>query len=212
MTTCYLVRHGTTAWVDENILHGITDIPLNDNGINQAKETAKALKGIKVDFLFSSPLSRAFQTAEIIGQELALKPIAIEDVKEMSFGWMEGTKFKEGDFDRNHSFRSWFNQFKEDFVRWISGESKKRFSRRVLCGWQKILDQSNGRDFVLVAHSGVIHAIMRHCFDTSHANNGDFYAIHPGAFNEILINKTGEAELIRLDEHAHLQAWYGHKE
>ena len=99
MITCYLIRHGTTTWVDAHRIHGITDVPLNEDGINQAKEVSKALKGIRADFLYASPLSRAFKTAEIIGQELNLVPNPVEDMKEMNFGWMEGKEMRDGVFD-----------------------------------------------------------------------------------------------------------------
>lgn len=211
MTTCYLVRHGTTAWLDGNILHGITDIPLNEEGLKQANKAAKALTGIKADLLFASPLSRTFQTAEIIGNELGLQPVPIEEVQELNFGWLEGTKFNENDFIQDSSFRFWFNQFRENIIRTISGESRKKFNNRVINGWQKILAQSTGRDFFLVAHSGVFNAILHYYFNNKFANNGDFYDIHPCAITELKIRENGKAELVRLDDHAHLKDWFGKK-
>jgi broad specificity phosphatase PhoE len=206
LTICYLIRHGTTAWVNKNLLHGATDIPLNDNGINQAKETAKALSGIKADFLFSSPLSRAFQTAEIIGRELNLVPVSIEEVREMNFGWMEGKKVMEEFFDRKPSIKAWFYHNRENIARAISGETKKRFARRVLQGWQKIQDQSRDRNFVLVVHAGVINVILRYYFDTRYATYKKFYSIDPASITEVSISKSGKADLVRLNDYAHLKA------
>ena len=57
MKTLLLVRHGTTDWVDNNILHGITDIPLNANGLRQAREVAEALKNVPASHLYSSSLT-----------------------------------------------------------------------------------------------------------------------------------------------------------
>ena len=91
MTTYYLVRHGTTAWVDQQRLHGITDIPLNDNGLRQAQCTAEAMRDIQAVHLFSSPLARAMQTAQAIGEKVQLTPSARRPgLIEINFGWMEG--------------------------------------------------------------------------------------------------------------------------
>lgn len=212
MTTCYLIRHGTTAWVDGNRLHGITDIPLNEEGINQAKEAAKAMKGIRADLLFASPLSRAFQTAEIVGRELSLDPIPIDELQEIDFGWLEGLRFKENDFANDHSFKSRFVQFREDFIRAISGESRKKFYKRIVRGWQKILNQTAGRDFVLVAHSGVFNAILYYCFEKRFTNDGEFYSVYPGSITELFISQDDEVKLIRLNDHSHLRAWFPHKD
>ena len=58
MRTFYLVRHGTTEWVENRILHGITDIPLNESGMKQAQAAGRALAGIDASRLYTSTLSR----------------------------------------------------------------------------------------------------------------------------------------------------------
>ena len=62
----YIVRHGQTDWNKENRRQGHSNIPLNEEGINQAKELKEKLKDISFDLVFSSPLDRAYQTAKII--------------------------------------------------------------------------------------------------------------------------------------------------
>ena len=62
----YIVRHGQTDWNVEGRYAGRVDVKLNSKGIEQAKITAEKLSGIKFDKVFSSPLKRAIQTAEII--------------------------------------------------------------------------------------------------------------------------------------------------
>ena len=65
----YVIRHGETDWNTKHWLQGTTDIPLNRNGIEVAEITSEALKGIPFDVIFSSPLKRAYQTAEIMKRE-----------------------------------------------------------------------------------------------------------------------------------------------
>ena len=59
----YVIRHGETEWNALNKVLGRTDIPLNSNGIRQAKEMAGMLRDLKIDVFLSSPLIRARQTA-----------------------------------------------------------------------------------------------------------------------------------------------------
>jgi broad specificity phosphatase PhoE len=208
LITYYLVRHGTTAWVDMHRLHGITDIPLNENGVNQAKEAAKALKGIRADYLFSSPLSRALQTAEIIGRELDLVPVPVEEIKEVNFGWLEGGKTLDDYYFQKPSFKTWLHGNYEYVVRAISGETQKQFIKRVLQGLQKIEDQSQGHNFVLVAHSAVINVMLQHYFGMRYVNSGKFYSVNPASITEMMVSKSGKAELVRLNDSAHLRAWF----
>lgn len=62
----YVVRHGQTDWNVAGKVQGLTDIPLNKTGIEQADELKEKLKSIKFSKVFSSPLLRAKKTAEII--------------------------------------------------------------------------------------------------------------------------------------------------
>jgi len=64
-TTILLIRHGETAWNREKIFRGVYDIPLNENGRDQARQVARALKGREIHAAYSSPLSRAIETAQI---------------------------------------------------------------------------------------------------------------------------------------------------
>ena len=86
-----LLRHGETDWNVLWKMQGQTDIPLNTKGLEQAKEAAERLKGEKFDAIYSSPLSRAYETARIIAEPHGLRIITDDRLKEMSFGEFEGT-------------------------------------------------------------------------------------------------------------------------
>lgn len=92
MNKLIIVRHGTTDWNKKHILQGNTDIPLNEDGIHEAKELAKKLDLSKIDICISSPLIRAKTTAKIITDN---KVPLIEDelLKERCFGTREGKPF-----------------------------------------------------------------------------------------------------------------------
>lgn len=90
-----LVRHGETQWNLESRYQGAQDIPLNERGVAGAKELAKDLAPLSLHAIYSSPLSRAQQTAKIIANSRALKIELREGLRELGFGRLEGKTGKE---------------------------------------------------------------------------------------------------------------------
>ena len=86
----YIIRHGQTELNSRHALQGRSDRPLNNAGMQQAKEAAKMLQnlGIRFDHVYASPLIRAIQTAEIIEPHIA--PVIDERLIEMDYGSYEG--------------------------------------------------------------------------------------------------------------------------
>lgn len=62
----YIIRHGQTDWNINGRYGGRIDVPLNEYGIEQAKQIREELKNINFDVVFSSPLIRAYTTAQIV--------------------------------------------------------------------------------------------------------------------------------------------------
>ena len=92
----YVVRHGETIWNKERRVQGITDIPLTEKGIEDAKELKELIKDLNIDIVISSPLIRARETAKIITD--ASLPINIDDrIKERDWGMNEGALIDEVD-------------------------------------------------------------------------------------------------------------------
>ena len=206
MATYYLVRHGTTAWVDEDRLHGITDVPLNDNGIRQAQNAAEALRGVKARYLISSPLQRALQTAQAIEKTTGLTATPIQGLTEINFGWMEGKKIPD-DLKKNHAPIIYMvNHRWLDFIRTISGDSRKKFRERAEGTFEEIRQQYGNENAIVVAHSGILDVILTRYFGDP--NQGNYYALYPGSITEIEINESGTARLVRFNDHAHLKEWY----
>lgn len=68
-TKIILVRHGETDWNSQLRFQGGKDIPLNDVGRDQARKLAEYLTDTNIDVIYSSNLSRARDTAQIIGEK-----------------------------------------------------------------------------------------------------------------------------------------------
>ena len=86
----YFIRHGETIWNKEKKIQGQSDIPLNEYGIELAHITADAIEDIPFDIVFSSPLIRAKETAEILVKNKNLTIHEDDRLREMSFGEGEG--------------------------------------------------------------------------------------------------------------------------
>ncbi|MCH9608922.1 MAG: Acid phosphatase [Chlamydiales bacterium] len=87
----YLCRHGQTEWSKLGQHTSVTDLDLIPEGIEQAKKLANYLKGKEFNAVFSSPLKRAMQTAEIVGFPYEID----EDLFEWRYGEYEGLTTKE---------------------------------------------------------------------------------------------------------------------
>lgn len=89
-TTFYLFRHGVTDWNKQKKLQGIIDVPLNDEGREQAKELNKFLKTIPLEIIYSSTLQRASETARLASSGIGCDIIEDASLRELNLGDAEG--------------------------------------------------------------------------------------------------------------------------
>jgi broad specificity phosphatase PhoE len=95
MALFYFLRHGETAWNAEGRFCGGTDVPMSDVGRRQAQLLARRFQAITVEALYSSPLSRALETARIIGSAIGREPKVDPRLTELSYGEWEGQTLEE---------------------------------------------------------------------------------------------------------------------
>lgn len=86
----YLIRHGETDYNKNRRIQGRCDIPLNDYGRELAVVTSEGLKDIAFDMVFTSPLIRAKETAQIIIGDRQIPVVEDERIQEIGFGEYEG--------------------------------------------------------------------------------------------------------------------------
>lgn len=89
----YIIRHGQTELNSRQVLQGRSDYPLNEAGIAQAEGAARRLQGIRFDRVYTSPLRRAVQTAEIVAP--GVPQIVDRRLIEMDYGPYEGARLRE---------------------------------------------------------------------------------------------------------------------
>ena len=90
----YMVRHGETDWNKAKKVQGRADIPLNAYGRELSEKTAEGLRGISFDLAYTSPLSRAKETAQIVLQGRKIPLIEEPQIQEICFGDYEGIVYR----------------------------------------------------------------------------------------------------------------------
>lgn len=158
-TTIFLVRHGETDWNRERrIQGGSSDTPLNNNGEKQAQELARLFEGEDIKAVYSSPLSRSFETARAVARPHRLEVAAETDLREIEAGRYEGITLAE--LGTNFSELLTKEDADGRLPRVPGGESLADVQRR---GWQAA--RRIARDYpdsvvVLVSHYFVILTLV----------------------------------------------------
>ncbi|WP_223690557.1 histidine phosphatase family protein [Leifsonia poae] len=185
MTRISLVRHGQTDWNLAKRIQGSSDIPLNETGRNQAETTGLALARGRYDALYASPLSRAAETASIIGRHTGLgDPMPLPAVAERRYGEAEGMTGA------------------EILARWpedtpVPGrESRQSVVDRALPALLELGERHPDESIIVVSHGGVIGSLVRHV--TSHALPGPGEVIPNGSVHEFVYT-DGRLELDRFN-------------
>lgn len=158
----------------EESCKGWTDEPLNEKGRELAIITARALSDIKFDVVISSPLSRAYETAEIILREnkRTVPPIqADERLKEMNFGEWEGLGLTKENFEIPSEH---FNDFYDNpfaFQNSASGESIQQVCARIGEFYQELIRKYREETILLTTHGFALRAMLQQIYE----NKEDFW-------------------------------------
>jgi broad specificity phosphatase PhoE len=141
----YFVRHGkTNASTGDAISH---DDPLNEEGMNQAREVASQLKDVHFDAIISSPLRRASQTADAINKHHGLSIIVDE-------------RWRERDLEKYMSIDAWNESFDFSNKASLDGvEPLANFFRRVYAAIDDLKQDYNSKTILVTSHGGVHHAL-----------------------------------------------------
>jgi broad specificity phosphatase PhoE len=151
----YFLRHGQTDWNVNNLIMGHQDIPLNQTGIEQAHNMSNILRTLEFDVIWSSPLLRARQTAEIINQSLKYPIYVNENLKERGWGEGEGQTQKE-------LFLSLKPKLEENLTEKIDipmgAEAKQQFQFRIVKALNEVFTHDN-KIPLIVGHGGFFRVL-----------------------------------------------------
>ncbi len=157
MTEMYLLRHAETNANKNFIVQGRMDNPINDKGIEQAIQTGKFLKSQKItfDLVISSPLKRAYRTAQLVNRGMLLsRPIIIDrNLIERNFG----------DYDGKAITDDYYELTRKGLIPHM--ETDEQLETRVVEALKIIAEKYPNKRLLIVTHSHVIKALLNRFLD-----------------------------------------------
>lgn len=158
MGKVYLLRHGRTAWNKDKIFRGRADVPLDEHGLAQAKCVAQALKGIEIGRIYSSPLSRAVQTAEPVA---ACKQLPLNEVPEfLDIDYGQWTS--KADEQVRQLFPELYQQWliQPEQVHFPDGEDLAGVRYRAFAKLEKLAAEADEQSILMVTHRVVLKVLL----------------------------------------------------
>jgi len=156
-----VARHGETDWNIQGVLQGWIDVPVNDLGRRQAIDLAESVQSAGIEAIWSSPLARARETAEIIAGRLGLPaPSSHEGLKERRFGAIQGIpKAELGELNPvllQHILK------RNPATHFEDGETMDEFADRIMAAITAIGELHTGERVLVITHGWVMDVITRH--------------------------------------------------
>lgn len=160
-----LARHGETDWNIAKRVQGTTDIPLNENGIKQAKLLCRNLERDNVNLchIYSSCQKRALITAQIVGSRYNVPVKVILGLEEMNFGIFERHTWDENATLYPDELKKW--QTDKRYNKAPNGESYQDLLERLFSAFNRIMKEvedgiNSGRDVLILTHGTVIMSLL----------------------------------------------------
>ena len=156
------IRHGQTDFNRERRLQGAMPVPLNECGRAQSRSLAEYLTTVSIDAIYTSPRSRALETAQIIGAILRQPVRQDERLAEIAFGDFEGHTFAEVEARFPLAYRKWEAGYRLYQV--PGGESRLDVQRRMQAAWDDITSVSDLETVAMVGHSSAMMILLASMF------------------------------------------------
>jgi len=153
MTQIILVRHGQTPWNKDKIFRGSVDIPLNDQGREEARLAGEWLKGETIHAAYTSPLSRSRETAAAIARHHGLEVSDLPGLSDLCYGDWQGLPLTEVKVKYADLYRQW--ETAPHTVRFPGGETLDEVKARALAAVMEAVKRHPGECVLLSAHRAV---------------------------------------------------------
>ena len=158
VTRLFLVRHGATTATEEDRFSGTTGADLSAHGRSQVLRLGERLSQQKVSAIYSSPLSRAMETARIIAHHCRVEPIARDGLQEIGHGHWEGLKRDEVERQFGAEYASW--EADPFTFAPAGGESGVAVLARALPVIREIVAVHQGQQVIVVSHKATLRLVL----------------------------------------------------
>lgn len=204
VTKIILVRHGETQGNREGLFRGQADFPLNENGLRQAHELAQALKGYRLEVVYSSPLSRARVTAELIAKPHNLKVEIEPGFNNIRLGIWEGRPKAEIEKESPQLWRLWTTE--PERLQLPDAETLKDVQVRAFSAIERIAHENSGQTLAVVTHRAVLKPLLARALGIPEPY---FWKLHLDTGSYSILEHTPERgyTLSLLNETSHLKGF-----
>ena len=160
MTRLILIRHGRSTWNADHRIQGYADPPLDGVGREQARRLAERLRGEEIAMFYTSPLLRARETADIIGEALGVPVAPDERLREYDVGGITGLTWEQVMEQYPDLARRWVEA--EEGVEFPDAEKGDAFRARVAAAFDEIVARRTEGPIGVVAHGGVLGTYLNY--------------------------------------------------
>ena len=201
MTRLYLVRHGATQLTTEGRFSGSVGVELSDEGRWQARQLGERLRGEGITAAYCSPLSRAAETARIIGGECQLAAVERDGLREISHGHWESLTRREVE----ERFPSEYAAWEEDPFTFApeGGESGVSVLARALPAIREIVTTHAGERVVVVSHKATLRLVLSSLLGFDARGYRDRLDQAPACLNVLDFRDPVRARLMLFNDTSH---------
>jgi broad specificity phosphatase PhoE len=218
-TRLYLVRHGATALTSEDRFSGAEGVELSDQGRQQAARLGERLHAEGISAVYSSPYSRAMDTARIVTTGWSSsRPIVVDGLREISHGHWEGLRRAEVE----ERFATEYAMWEQDPFTFApdGGESGVAVLARALPAIRGVIDDNQGARVLVVSHKATIRLLLSSLLGIEARGYRDRLDQAPACLNVIdfsdpvrarlmLFNDTSHYKTVPVNVSNHLSKWWG---
>ena len=191
MTKLYLIRHGQSEWNILSKVQGQKDANLTNIGREQARKLGKRLIDENIDIIFSSDLSRALETAEIISSMINKPVVESKEIQEINFGPWEGLTLAEIQKKYKEEYLIWMK--KPDKFKLEGAETLDNLKNRVMKYVEKVLIENKDKNIAIVSHNATLKIFILNLLGMGNAfyknislNNVSLSIIECRQYNNVL--------------------------
>lgn len=202
-TKIILIRHGETNDNVNSVLQGWKDSVLTNNGHKQAKLLASSLKGVKVDAIYTSDLSRTCQTAQYTADILDLPLKKSKNIREHNLGNLEGVNTKNFEPQEEQLWLGFLHAREEEDFEWKGheGESMNEFYMRLRSFFEKLSIEHKDQTVILVTHGGTKNRIL----EILKLKEKDYISFGNTSITTLMKTAKGGYKIVSLDDASHLK-------
>ena len=202
-TRLYLARHGATSRTAEDRFSGIAGVDLSDEGRQQVHRLSERLAEERIAAAYSSPLSRAVETAEILCQPHGLAPVICDGLREISHGHWEGLTRAEVEARFGDEYRLW--EADPFTFAPLGGESGLSVLARALPVIREMVTTHTGQNILLVSHKATLRLILSSLLGFDPRGYRDRLDQSPACLNVVDFKDPVRARLMLFNDVSHYQ-------